>query len=49
MEDTLGYLSASEITHIQRIVGSVLYYTRYMDSTVHVSINDIETTQTKPT
>ena len=48
-EDTSDQLPDPEITHIQRIVGSFLYYARAIDSTIHVAVNDIDTTQAKPT
>ena len=48
-EDTSSALSAKEIRHIQRIVGSFLYYTRAVDSTVHTAVNDLGSSQSKPT
>ena len=49
MEDTSDLLSPKEVTHIQRIVGSFMYYARAIDNTVHVAINNIGTSQAKPT
>ena len=48
-DDTSDLLSPKETTHIQRIVGSFLYYARAIDNTTHVAINDLGTTQAKPT
>ena len=42
-------LPKSDIKHIQSIAGSFLYFARAMDYTMLVSLNDIGTTQAKPT
>jgi hypothetical protein len=45
--DETPLLSAKQCTNIQKITGSVLYYTRAVDFTVLMPINDIATQQTK--
>ena len=47
--DTSPLLSLSATRHIQRVVGTFLYYARAVDNTIHPAINDIATTQAHPT
>ena len=47
--DTSPLLSLSATRHIQRVVGTFLYYARAVDNTIHPTINDIATTQAHPT
>jgi hypothetical protein len=47
--DETPLLSAKQCTNIQKITGSVLYYTRAVDPTVFTPLNDIATEQTKAT
>ena len=42
-------LSPLETRHIQRVVGSFLYYARAVDNTIHPALNEIGSTQAKPT
>jgi hypothetical protein len=42
-------LSAKQCTNIQKITGSVLYFTREVYPTVLMPLNDIDTEQTKAT
>ena len=46
---TLDILSDEEATHIQRIVGSFLYYARAVDNTILTAVNEIAATQAAPT
>ena len=48
-EDTSEHLSPAETKRTQSIVGSFLYYARAIDNTTHTALNDIATTQAKPT
>ena len=48
-EDTSPVLSPLGIRHIQRVVGSFLYYARAIDNTIHPALNDIGSQQSKPT
>ena len=48
-ETTSPYLPKSKIKRIQSIAGSFLYYARALDSTMLPAINEIATTQAKPT
>ena len=48
-EDTSPVLSPIGIQHIQRVVGSFLYYARAIDNTIHPALNDIGSQQSKPT
>ena len=48
-EDTSDILSDEEATHIQRIVGSFLYYARAVDNTILTAVNEIAATQAAPT
>ena len=43
-EDTSDLLPTEEITHIQRIVGSFLYYARAVDKTIQTAVNEIAAT-----
>ena len=42
-------LPADKIRHIQRIVGTFLYYARAVDTTIHPALNELAITQAKPT
>ena len=42
-------LLMNQTSHIQSITGSFLYYVRVMDFTMLTALNDIGTTQAKPT
>ena len=42
-------LPMNQISHIQSITGSFLYYARAMDFTMLTALNNIGTTQAKPT
>ena len=48
-EDTSPVLPPLGIRHIQRVVGSFLYYARAIDNTIHPALNDIGSQQSKPT
>ena len=41
-------LDKKDITKIQQILGTLLYYARMVDSTLLVAISDLETQQTHP-
>jgi hypothetical protein len=47
--DTSDSLSPKEITHIQSIVGALLYYGRALDNTILPALDDIAMFQSKPT
>ena len=47
--DTSPLLNSTETTHIQRIVGSFLYYGRAVDPNILPAINKLGLTQAKPT
>jgi hypothetical protein len=47
--DETPLLSAKQCTIIQKITGSVLYYTRAVDPTILMPLNDMTTEQTKAT
>jgi hypothetical protein len=47
--DETPLLSSKQCTTIQKITGSVLYYSRAVDPTVIMSLNDISTEQTTST
>jgi hypothetical protein len=44
-QDETPPLSDTECTTIQKITGSVLYYSRVVDPTVHMPLNDIAAEQ----
>ena len=48
-EDTSDLLPTEEITHIQRIVGSFLYYARAVDNTIQTAVNEMAATQASST
>jgi hypothetical protein len=48
-KDETPPLTAQQCLTIQKVTGSVLYYTRAVDPTVLMSLNDIPTEQTKAT
>jgi hypothetical protein len=48
-QDETPPLTAKQCLNIQKVIGSVLYYTRAVDPTVLMPINDIATEQTKAT
>jgi hypothetical protein len=48
-KDETPPLTAQQCLTIQKVTGSVLYYTRAVDPTVFVSLNEIDTEQTKAT
>ena len=48
-EDTSPSLLSEETRHIQRIVGQFLFYARAVDNTIHTSVNDLGSSQAKPT
>jgi hypothetical protein len=48
-QDNSPPLTAKQCTEIQKITGSVLYYSRAVDPTVHMALNDIATEQTAAT
>jgi hypothetical protein len=48
-QDNSPPLTATQCTEIQKITGSVLYYSRAVDPTVLVALNDISTEQTTAT
>ena len=48
-EDISSISSAKETRHIQRIVGSFLYYAGDVYSTIHRAVNDLGSSQSKPT
>jgi hypothetical protein len=45
--DETPLLSAKQYTNIQKIIGSILYYTREVNPTVIMPLNDIPTEKTK--
>jgi hypothetical protein len=47
--DTTAFLTPTETTVIQQIVGSLLYYGRAIDSTILPALNTIALSQAKPT
>ena len=49
VEDTSPLLPEMKIRHIQRIVGSFLYYARAIDNTIHPALNSLGSTQAQPT
>ena len=49
VDDTTPHLSSLETRHIQKIVGTFLYYARAVDNTIHPALNEIASTQAKPT
>ena len=49
VEDSSPCLSELETRHIQRIVGSFLYYARAIDNTIHPALNCLGSNQAKPT
>jgi hypothetical protein len=49
MKDETPPLSAKQCLTIQKVTGSVLYYTHAVDPTVLMPLNDIKTEQTKAT
>ena len=49
VEDTSPLLPEMQIRHIQRIVGSFLYYARAIDNTIHPALNSLGSTQAQPT
>ena len=49
VDDTSPLLHTNEIRHIQRIVGSFLYYARAIDNTIHPALNSLGTQQATPT
>jgi hypothetical protein len=48
-KDETPLLSSKQCTNIQKITGSVIYYTRAVDRTVLMTLNDIATEQTNDT
>mmetsp|Transcript_16468 Transcript_16468/g.23423 ORF Transcript_16468/g.23423 Transcript_16468/m.23423 type:complete len:160 (-) Transcript_16468:159-638(-) len=42
-------LTKKDITYVQSVVGSLLYYTRALDGTLLTALNEIGTQQAKPT
>ena len=48
-EDTAPLLSATQIKHIERVVGKFLYYGRAIDNTMLHALNDIASTKNKGT
>jgi hypothetical protein len=48
-KDDTPPLTAKQCINIQKVTGSVLYYTRAVDPTVLMPLNDIATEQTKAT
>jgi hypothetical protein len=48
-QDNLPPLTATQCTEIQKITGSILYYSREVDPTVLMELNDIATEQTAAT
>jgi hypothetical protein len=48
-QDGTPYLMVKQCLNTQAVTGSVLYYTRAVDPTVLVPLNDIATEQTKST
>ena len=46
-EDTTNNASDDEIKHIQRVVGSILYYARAVDLTVLMDLSTIASEQTR--
>jgi hypothetical protein len=49
VEDTSPLLQDKEIRHIQRMVGSFLYYARAIDNTIHTALNSLGSQQAAPT
>ena len=47
--DNTPFLTATETTYIQSVVGSLLYYARALDHTILPALNDIGSQQAKPT
>ena len=47
--DNTPFLSKEDTRHIQRNVGTFLYYARAVDTTIHPAINDMSITQAKST
>ena len=41
IDDTTPLLPELEIRHIQRVVGSFLYYARAVDNTIHPALNSL--------
>jgi hypothetical protein len=48
-QDETPTLTAKQCLNIQKVTGSVLYYTREVDLTILMPLNDISTEQTKAT
>ena len=48
-EDTSEVLSPQATQHIQRVVGTFLYYIRAIDNTIQTAVNEIAVTQAAPT
>ena len=46
--DTSELLTQEEVTHIQCIVESFIYYTRAVDNTILTTVNEIAATQASP-
>ena len=49
IDDTTPLLPELEIRHIQRVVGSFLYYARAVDNTIHPALNSLGSKQAAPT
>ena len=49
IEDTTPLLPEFQIKHIQRVVGSFLYYARAVDNTIHPALNSLGSKQAAPT
>ena len=47
--DTTEILDKKETTHVQRVLGSFLYYAREIDNTIITALNEIASMQAKPT
>ena len=47
--DASEILDKKETTHVQRVVGSFLYYARAIDNTIITALNEIASMQAKPT
>ena len=47
--DTPQLLTLQEITQVQSVLGTLLYYTRAIGGTMLTAINDIRTQQAEPT
>ena len=48
-QDTSPKLDAKDTLHVQSVIGSLLYYCRALDLTIHPALNELSTQQSKAT